>query len=103
MFAGGLVLAVTGGIATTVGGSMAFIGGGGCVTFCSDHPRPENVTLQTAGFIVLASGAAMILLGVPLAIAGGRFDPPSSQTKRSAMLVPILGPGVAGSALALSF
>lgn len=103
MFAGGLAMAITGGIATTVGASMAIAGGGGCFTFCGDHPRKENVGLETAGFIVLASGAAMLLLGVPLAVAGGRFDPPSSQTKPSAMLVPILGPGVAGSALTLSF
>jgi hypothetical protein len=101
LFAGGLVMAVTGGVATTVGATMLMTGGGGCVTYCGDGPRKENVGLETAGGVVLLLGLAMIGIGVPLAVAGGKFDQAAPAPR--AMLVPVVGSRTAGTALQIVF
>jgi hypothetical protein len=106
LFAGGLTMAIAGGVATSVGATMIILGADACMGVMCDartDVRHPNEGLETAGIVVLATGAAMVLVGIPLAVSGGRSDPPRAEPPPRAMLVPVVGPRQAGSALTITF
>lgn len=72
-FAGGLVAAITGGVAIQVGAGLMLSQADMPATPGFGNEGNDDVVL--AGGIVMLAGAALVALGLPLAIAGGTRVP----------------------------
>jgi hypothetical protein len=95
MFAGGLTMAITGGVATMAGAILISTGttDGICIDSRSECDRDKHSGLVSAGIGALVAGAVLIGIGVPLAVVGGRRT----------ILSPIVGSERVGSALTITF
>ncbi len=107
MFTWGLTAAVIGGASLVSGVAVMMMGMKDAFCFkwsdgdCPNRAAGEKVV--DTGVALVIAGTALLGLGIPLAIVGGRHVKPSQLSPMSASIVPVVGPGTAGSAFTLTF
>ena len=108
MFASGLALTVVGGLSAISGVFLLDVGATKSICISLDGPpqcpqRDEGQRLVNAGAAMVIAGAVTLAIGIPLLVVGGRRVGGARPRSPTATLVPIVGPGHAGSALAITF
>ena len=107
MFSWGLAMTVTGGLSMLSGAVVAMVGmtEAICIRWKdSDCPnQAAGQRLVNTGTVMVLAGSVVLGVGLPLAIVGGRHVRASQPPPVSASIVPVVGPGQAGSAFTLTF
>lgn len=107
MFGWGLTMAITGGLSSIAGVVVSTVGmeDAICIRWndgdCSRQAHGQR--LVNAGSALVIAGSVLMGIGIPLAVIGGRrVRGPHADGARAA-LVPVVGPGHAGTAFTLMF
>jgi len=107
MFSWGLGMSVTGGLSMISGAVVAMVGmtDAICIKWNDgDCPRAAaGQRLVNTDTVMVAAGSVLLGIGLPLAIVGGRHVKASEPPPMTASIVPVVGPGQAGSSFTLTF